>query len=67
MTNIEKAQELYHAIGITETLLSGLCAMADWKDDQFRQKVVHALGCDMCRALKCDGCVYYDIKKQLTI
>lgn len=66
MNNIEKARELYHKIGMEETMLSALCEMAEWKDKEHRRQVYHVLGCDTCKAIQCSGCVYYGIKRQLT-
>lgn len=65
MTNLEKAKDLYHKVGMEESTLSALCEMADWKDTQFAKKVISALGCDTCKAIQCSGCIYYGIKKKL--
>lgn len=65
MTNLKKAKELYHKVGMEESMLSALCEMAEWKDIQFTQKVISALGCDVCKAIQCEGCVYFDIKNKL--
>ena len=35
MTNLEKAKDLYHKVGMEESMLSALCEMAKWKDDKF--------------------------------
>lgn len=40
MTNLEKAKDLYHKIGMEETMLSALCEMAEWKEQQMIEKAV---------------------------
>ena len=40
MTNLEKAKDLYHKIGMEETMLSALCEMAEWKEQQMTEKAV---------------------------
>ena len=65
MTNLEKAKDLYHKVGMEESMLSALCAMANWKDSEYQRKVLNALGCTDCKALQCEGCFYYGIKQQL--
>ena len=41
MTNLEKAKDLYHKIGMEETMLSALCEMAEWKEEQIKQYLLH--------------------------
>ena len=65
MTNLEKAKEIYHKIGVEEGLLSALYEMAEWKDRELEHKVLKTLGCTVCKKSQCESCVYLDIKNKL--